>query len=172
MTETQRVQISESLPSLLARLWRFGLVLSGDPSTAEDLVQETCLSALENSHQLEPGARLDRWTFAILNSIWRNGLRARRIREEHGFVSPAAAPSNDNGGMDEMAAAQQALQEVQSLPEAQRAVILLVYVERLTYSEAAQVLGIALETVQSRLAAARATLGQLGEQGMDEAEAG
>jgi len=71
-----------------------------------------------------------------------------------------------------MAAAQLALQEVQSLPEAQRAVILLVYVERLTYSEAAQVLGIALETVRSRLAAARATLGQLGEQGMDEAEAG
>lgn len=172
MTETERVQISESLPSLLARLWRFGLVLSGDPSTAEDLVQETCLSALENSHQLEPGLRLDRWTFAILNSIWQNGLRARRIREEHGFVSPVAVPTNGNGGMDEMAVAQKALQDVQSLPEAQRAVILLVYVERLTYSEAAQVLGISLETVRSRLAAARATLGRLGEQGMDKAEAG
>ena len=166
--ETERVQISESLPSLLARLWRFGLVLSGDPSTAEDLVQETCLSALENSHQLERGARLDRWTFAILSSIWRNGLRATRIREDHGFVRLVARPINDNSGKDRRAVAQNALQEVQTLPETQRAAILLVHVERLTYSEAAQVLAISIETVRSRLTAARATLASLGEQGMDE----
>lgn len=162
MTESARDQISESLPSLLARLWRFGLVLSGDPSTAEDLVHETCLRALEDSDQLEPEARLDRWTFSILYSIWLSRLRAQRIREERGFSNSTALPINANG-VETKAAHQHVLNEVLSLPEAQRAAILLVYVEGLAYFEAANVLGISLATVNSRLAAARATLGRMTE---------
>jgi RNA polymerase sigma-70 factor, ECF subfamily len=47
------------------------------------------------------------------------------------------------------------------LPEAQRAVMLLVAVEGLTYSEAAEVLGVPMGTIMSRLSRARQTIGSL-----------
>ncbi|MGI9388229.1 MAG: RNA polymerase sigma factor [Methyloligellaceae bacterium] len=162
MSDTAKDQISESLPSLLARLWRFALVLSGDPPTAEEVVHETCLYALENSEQLAPGVRLDRWTFAILYSIWCNKFRAKRIREERGFTNPAVILDSARSGVDaeEEAELSLVLNEVQNLPEAQRAAILLIYVEELAYPEAANIFGISVATVCSRLMAARETLGQ------------
>jgi RNA polymerase sigma-70 factor (ECF subfamily) len=57
--------------------------------------------------------------------------------------------------------ASQVLKEVGSLPEAQREAVLLVYVEGLTYREAAEILTVPIGTVMSRLAAARLTLGKL-----------
>ena len=46
MTATAHDVIIAELPALLPRLWRYGLVLSRDRATAEDLVQATCVRAL------------------------------------------------------------------------------------------------------------------------------
>ena len=51
------------LPGLLPRLWRFGLVLSHDRDMAEELVQMTCVRAIERAQQFTPGTRFDRWLF-------------------------------------------------------------------------------------------------------------
>lgn len=65
----------------LPRLWRYGLVLSGNRDTAEELVQATCVRALERAHQFEAGTRLDRWLITILHSIWLNEIvRGRSAR--------------------------------------------------------------------------------------------
>ena len=56
---------------------------------------------------------------------------------------------------------QQVLKQIQGLPEAQRVTVLLVYVEGMSYREAAEVSEIPIGTVMSRLAAARASLGRL-----------
>ena len=56
----------------------------------------------------------------------------------------------------------QVLRKVQALPEAQRETVFLVYVEGLSYREAAETLGIPIGTIMSRLAAARAKLAGLG----------
>ena len=64
-------------------------------AAAEDLVQATCLRAIERADQFAPGTRLDRWLFAILRSIWLNEIRARRIREGGGFVDAEDALSID-----------------------------------------------------------------------------
>ena len=53
--------VSAGLAGHLARLWRYALVLSGNRDTAEDLVQATCVRALERSHQFQPDTKLDRW---------------------------------------------------------------------------------------------------------------
>jgi len=53
------------------------------------------------------------------------------------------------------------LKEVGGLPEAQREAVLLVYVEGLSYREAAEILAAPIGTIMSRLAAARLALGKL-----------
>lgn len=150
------------LAAHLTRLWRYGFVLSGNADTAEDLVQATCARALERAHQFRAGTRLDRWLFAILRSIWLNELRARRIREGQGFVDAEDALHFDGANQVETnILAAQVLKEVLALPEAQRETVLLVYVEGLTYREAAGALNVPVGTIMSRLAAARAKLGAL-----------
>lgn len=62
----------------LARLWRYGLLLSRNRHVAEDLVQATCVRALERSGQYVAGTRMDRWLLSILHSIWLNEVRTRR----------------------------------------------------------------------------------------------
>jgi RNA polymerase sigma-70 factor (ECF subfamily) len=67
--EASRREVRTGLELGLARLWRYALVLSGTSDAAEDLVQATCLLAVERADQFVPGTRLDRWLFAILRSI-------------------------------------------------------------------------------------------------------
>jgi RNA polymerase sigma-70 factor, ECF subfamily len=153
--------VRRDLRSHLTRLWRYGLVLSGRRDVADDLVQATCLRALERAEQFEPGTRLDRWLFAILHSVWLNEVRARQIRQGAGFADPETSLVVDGARqMDTALTAIQVLREVERLPEAQRSVVFLVYVEGLAYREAAEVLDIPIGTVMSRLAAARQTLGR------------
>ena len=78
--------IRSGLTENLARLWRYGLVLSHQRDVADDLVQATCVRALERADQFIPGTRLDRWLFSILHSIWLNEIRSRRVRQGQGFV--------------------------------------------------------------------------------------
>ena len=58
--------IRSGLTENLSRLWRYGLVLSHRRDVADDLVQQTCVRALERATQFQVGTRLDRWLFAIL----------------------------------------------------------------------------------------------------------
>ena len=55
MQPTGRKEVSEGLAPNLARLWRYGLVLSGARDVADDLVQATCVRALERADQFQIG---------------------------------------------------------------------------------------------------------------------
>jgi RNA polymerase sigma-70 factor (ECF subfamily) len=155
--------VRAGLSAHLTRLWRYGLVLSRRRDVAEDLVQATCMRALERAEQFEPGTRLDRWLFAILHSIWLNEVRSRRIRLGQGFVDADEALTVDGASTIEThVLARQVLKQVEALPEAQRAVVFLAYVEEMTYREVAEVLKVPIGTVMSRLAAARAKLAEQG----------
>ncbi|MEJ0011211.1 MAG: sigma-70 family RNA polymerase sigma factor [Bauldia sp.] len=147
----------------LKRLWRYGLVLSGNRDTAEDLVQATCVRALERAHQFQSGTRLDRWLISILHSIWLNEVRARKVRQGQGLVDADAVLVFDGlRDTETNILAAQVLREVQDLPEVQRETVYLVYVEGLTYKEAAEALTVPIGTIMSRLAAARSKLAGLG----------
>lgn len=161
MSQSRR-EVQQGLPPLLKRLWRYGVVLSGDGEVAHELVQATCLRALEKCDQFQPGTDLARWAYTILGSIWKNELRARRIRMGQGFVDAEIALVVDGvREMDTNLLARQVLKEVERLPEGQRETVFLVYGEGLSYKEAADVLAVPVGTVMSRLAAARAKLAGL-----------
>src|SRR5208283_511032 len=162
MSEASRREVRAGLEPCLARLWRYALVLSRAADAADDLVQATCLRAIERADQFVPGTRLDRWLFAILRSIWLNEIRSRKIREGGGFVDAEEALSVDGARQIEANIfVTEVLQAISRLPEAQRETVLLVYGEGYSYAEAAGALGIPIGTIMSRLASARAPLANL-----------
>ncbi len=157
--------LHRELPQLLPRLWRFALRLTRNAQDAEDLVQRTCLRALERRAQWQPGTALLSWLFAIEHSIWLNELRSAQRRRTGSLDGEQALPAMDEavsntGNPEQRLHYRQVVVAVEALPEAQRVVMLLVAVEGLSYREAAEVLDIPIGTVMSRLARARAVVGQ------------
>lgn len=151
--------IRKGLSQHLTRLWRYAVVLSRQRDVADDLVQATCVRALERAGQFVSGTRLDRWLFAILHSIWLNEIRSRRVRMGQGFVDADETLVFDGARETEThILAGQVLKQVQALPEAQRTAVFLAYVEGLSYREVAEILDVPIGTVMSRLATARAKL--------------
>jgi RNA polymerase sigma-70 factor, ECF subfamily len=160
-------ELQRQLPHLLPRLWRFALRLTRDAHDAEDLVQRSCVRALERRSQWQTGTAMLSWLFAIEHSIWLNELRSAQRRrtgsldaqtpEQEELLMAAASPiGNPEQGLHY----RQVVTAVESLPEAQRVVMLLVAVEGLSYREAADVLAVPIGTVMSRLARARLQVGQ------------
>src|SRR3569833_1234526 len=154
-----------ALPDLLPRLWRFAVRLTGDPHAAEDLVQRGCVRALERRHQLKPGTSARSWMYSILHSVWLNEIRARQIRQ-HASMQwtdelAETVPVESGADPERDLMHRQVIQDVERLPDAQRAVMLLVAVEGLSYREAAEALEIPVGTVMSRLARARLTIGEV-----------
>jgi RNA polymerase sigma-70 factor, ECF subfamily len=83
------------------------------------------------------------------------------VREGKGFVDPEQVLFTDGAEIETNIFVGQVLNAVHRLPEAQRETVLLVYVEGLSYSEAADLLGTPIGTIMSRLAAARLALAKL-----------
>jgi RNA polymerase sigma-70 factor (ECF subfamily) len=153
------------LPALLPRLWRFALRLTRHGGDAEDLVQRTCVRALERRAQWQPGSNLLSWLFAIEHSIWMNELRSAQRRRTASLDGDATAALLDEapapgGDPEQRLHYLQVVSAVELLPEAQRVVLVLVAVEGLSYREAADVLDIPIGTVMSRLARARCSIGE------------
>lgn len=153
----ERSRMGRDIVALLPRLRRFAAGLTGSIQEGDDVVQSACLRALERHHQWEPGTRLDSWMFRIIRNLWIDRGKSawnRLVRSDPDAL--AEIPDNSLGRelevRDELASARTA---IAALPEAQREVLLLVTVEGLTYEAAADVLGIPLGTVMSRLARAR-----------------
>jgi len=146
--------------ALLPRLRRFALVLCRSSSLADDLVQSACERALANADSWTPGTRFDAWVFRILRNNWIDHLRRSRTEGMKEDVSVQTAIVGDAG--EEPILSRLLLAEVQAiidtLPSEQREVLLLVCVEDLAYREAAEILGVPIGTVMSRLARARKQL--------------
>ena len=157
--------LCNELPTLLPRLWRFALRLARDRHDAEDLVQRACVRALERQHQLQPGTSTVSWLFSIVYSVWLNEVRAQQTRRRGSIewsdelADTVADPAAPNPEMYTLH--RQIIGAVERLPDAQRAVMLLVAVEGLSYREAAIALDVPIGTVMSRLARARQTIGEL-----------
>ncbi len=149
------------LSANLSRLWRYAFVLSRRRDMADDLVQQTCVRALERAVQFSSGSRIDQWLLSILHSIWLNEVRAQRVREGTGLAEAADVLSFDGRAeADRKVMANQVMRLVDALPEAQRTAVFLAYVEGLSYREVAAILGVPIGTIMSRLAAARAKLAE------------
>jgi RNA polymerase sigma-70 factor (ECF subfamily) len=149
--------LRKQLVTLLPRLRRFGRVVARQREDADDLVQIAVERALLHAAQWQAGTRLDSWMFRIMKNAWIDEVRARQRRdavllpEEAGEHVGVATQDRH----DDALAVQQAMNR---LNDDQRLVVALVLVEGLPYKEAAEVLGIPIGTLTSRLARAREAL--------------
>lgn len=153
-------EFRSQLAAVLPRLMRFAMALTRSRHEAEDLTQAACQRALERADQWQPDSRFDSWMFRIIQTIWLNEIRARGVRQRHRAsigAGSGAEPSEESSAEERLMLAQVA-EKVLELPVEQRTVLMLVTVEGLTYREAAEVAGIPIGTVMSRLARARLAL--------------
>ena len=147
--------IEENIPSLRRYAWS----LLRDKSDADDLVQDCLVRALGHVDALRPDSDLRAWLFTIMHNIfagrWRRMRNQARLMTEQVEADTAIpAPQQASAEMRDV------LRGLDTLPEEQREVILLIAVEGFQYDEVASMLGIPIGTVMSRLSRARDRLSQ------------
>jgi RNA polymerase sigma-70 factor (ECF subfamily) len=143
----------QGIQAAIPALRRYGRALTRDAEAADDLVQDTLVRALRSEH-LFHGGDIRSWLFTILTNLNRNRLRSLSRRPALKPIEETDAADNsgpEGGGRDiERALA--------TLVDDQRVALLLVVLEGLSYREVAEVQGVPIGTVMSRLSRARAQI--------------
>jgi len=147
--------VSRKLPKLLS----LGRRMLNDPVEAEDVAQETLVRTWKQAATWVPGkARIDTWMHRVALNLCYDRLRRRKDNvspDDVEIIDDAAGPSVQL----EQAQAAQALQNaLAQLPERQRTAITLNYYQEMSNIEAAAVMGVSIEALESLLARARRTL--------------
>ncbi len=148
-----------ALVAHIPSLRRYARALTGDAWTADDLVQDTLERACDKWRLWSAGTDLRAWLFTLMHNLFVNQVRR----------APPHRASVDVDELAERLPAADALPDrridlqrcLLQLPDEQRAVLLLVALEDLSYDEVARILGVPAGTVMSRLSRARSRLRQL-----------
>ncbi|SMX48713.1 RNA polymerase sigma factor [Maliponia aquimaris] len=156
MTRDPRDQLVEHLGSLRA----FALSLTRNSATADDLVQDTLVKAWTNIDKFEPDTNMRAWLFTILRNTFYS-LRRKRKREVEdvdGSMGERLATKPDHDGRLAMRDFHTAFAQ---LPDTQREALVLIGAQGMAYEEAAEVCGVAVGTMKSRVGRGRAKLAEL-----------
>ena len=141
-------------------------MLTGNPTRADDLVQDTLLRAWDKRRLWRAGSDLRAWLFAVMHNVHVN--QRMLARREAGNVSLAAEDANgavlqlrQQGNQQQRVEVREIVQLMERLPVAQREVLALAALEEMRYDEIAVALAVPVGTVMSRLSRARETLRRL-----------
>ena len=157
----------------MGSLYSAAVRMTRSPTEAQDLVQETYLKAYRGFGSFEEGTNLKAWLYRILTNTYINAYRAKKRRPEQvdvdevedlylyrrlgGLEGAVAGRSAEEEVLDRFTDAE-VKEAVESLPEQFRMVVLLADVEGFSYKEIAEILGIPIGTVMSRLHRGRRAL--------------
>ncbi|NNE84566.1 MAG: sigma-70 family RNA polymerase sigma factor [Alphaproteobacteria bacterium] len=154
--------VEPHIPSLR----RYAMVLLRyDEDRSDDLVQDCLVRAMSKWHLWRRPGNLRAWLFTILHNIYVNDVQKAAARpnviELQEYLPGISVPPDQGDGL----ALREVAQSVQRLPEDQRQVLLLIGLEGFSYQEAAEIAGIPVGTVMSRLSRARRKLRDMLEDG-------
>ena len=149
MNEAQR------LVELIPRLRRYARALVGDRATADDLVQDTLERAWAKLHLYRRGTDLRAWLFTVMHNVHVNRVRSARPTDTLEEEMPELAQRAAQG---DALLVRDLDRAIACLPAEQRAVLLLVTLEEMSYDDVARTLSIPIGTVMSRLSRAREKL--------------
>jgi RNA polymerase sigma-70 factor (ECF subfamily) len=171
----QGASFSEEAVPHMDAVYRFALRLSGSRDEAEDLVQDTYLRAFRAWEQYAPGTRCKSWLLTICRNVF---LRGRERTKRHDEIlletaqddpraisreAPVFAASRDEdpeGAFFRSIVDDKVFAAIEKLPEEYRLAVVLSDLEDLSYGEIAEVMGIPVGTVKSRLFRGRRQLQQ------------
>jgi len=160
MTSSRDVKVedfeSAALP-YINELYRTAARLSGSRTDAQDLVQNVYLQAWRSFHRFEPGTNCRAWLFKmLLNEIrhHRRRLNNSRLTADNGTLNDTAFEEP----VSEVLTDEDVLAALGTLAEEFREVVLLADVEDFAYKQIAEILGIPVGTVMSRLSRGRKQL--------------
>jgi len=165
--EPLRTAFETEVLASIDSLYRTALRLTGVPADAEDLVQETMLKAFRAADSFEPGTNLRAWLFTILHNTARNRVRDR-IRDHVDVDSETVERAGDQlvqgtaETPESLLLRETLTPELQAaideLPDAFRQAVWLRDVEEFSYAEIAEMLGVPVGTVMSRISRGRRML--------------
>ncbi len=159
-----RALLLGAIPALRA----FAFSLTYDLDRSDDLVQDTLVRAWIKAESFRRGTNLTAWLFTILRNLFYSEQRKRKreVEDADGVLAGKLAALPEQEIRLEMQQFQGALNR---LPSAQREALVLVGAQSFTYEEAAEICGVAVGTIKSRVSRARMRLIEaLGMSGSDD----
>lgn len=152
------------LVALIPHLRAFARTLSGDPTAADDLAQDAMMKAWDARDSYQMGTNMKAWTFMILrNQFYSEKRRSwRQIQLDQESAERTLVAIDDPASpiaLDELR------QGLAMLPAEQREALVLVGAGGFAYEEAAEICGVAVGTVKSRVSRARRALHAILEDG-------
>ncbi|HYA37357.1 MAG TPA: RNA polymerase sigma factor [Candidatus Methylomirabilis sp.] len=146
--------IKELITEQIPRLRRYAHALTGNRVRADDLVQDTLERSWSRRHLWRRGSDLRAWLFAIMHNVFVNQLRKNSAAPGHVpfdevFDPPSGSSPDEALELRDLASA------LERLPTEYREVLLLVGLEQMRYEDVAEILGVPLGTVMSRLSRGR-----------------
>lgn len=156
ISDTFREDLIAAIPGLRA----FAMSLSARSDAADDLVQETLMKAWKHHESFQIGTNMRAWLYTILRNEFYTHLRKRKreVEDVDEKYSSRASVAAEQEGHLHMADVRNALAK---LPDDQREAIVLVGASGCSYEEAAQICGVAVGTIKSRVNRARSKLAVL-----------
>lgn len=153
-------ELRQSLLASIPALRAFGVSLCGNAVRADDLVQETLVKAWANMSSFQEGTNLKAWLFTILRNEFYSQMR-KRGREVQDSDGELTAKLPDLGQQEGYLDLEDMKRALLLLPDEQREAIILVGASGMSYEEAAEICGVAVGTVKSRVSRARSRLAEL-----------
>ncbi|MGR4892506.1 sigma-70 family RNA polymerase sigma factor [Sphingopyxis sp. LARHCG72] len=144
----------------VAAMRRYARSLTRDRDDADDVVQDALVRAIERQATYQARRDRRRWLFAIVHNVFISGTRREvaEARRNDRFAEMQVA--HTDASQEHHARLGEIARSFAALPEHHRAVLHLTAIEGLSYQECADVLGVPVGTIMSRIARARATLRQ------------
>lgn len=143
----------------MPRAFRLAYRLLGQREDAEDIVQETFLTALERIDSFQTGRPFAPWFFRILVNRGLNARKARSLRQTEAIPADARAPTDSPERATERSELRARLgAALDQLPERQRAIVRLFELEGFSGAEIAEMMDLSAGTVRWHLHHARKVL--------------
>ena len=155
--ETSAHDFERDLIALIPHMRAFARSLCGNPAQADDLAQDALAKAWKSRESYQLGTNLKAWTFMILrNQFYSDKRRSWRSMPLDQDVAERTLVAHTNA--DDALELDDVRQALAMLPDAQREALIMVGAGGFSYEETAEVMGVAVGTVKSRVSRARADL--------------
>jgi RNA polymerase sigma-70 factor (ECF subfamily) len=167
-TESAPVHPRDEIVEHLGAMRAFAVSLTRNSATADDLVQDTLVKAWTNIDKFKAGTNMRAWLFTILRNTFYSLRRKRKreVEDGEGVLSAGLAQKPDHDGRLQMREFGEAFGQ---LPDEQREALILVGAGGFSYEEAADMCGVRVGTIKSRVNRARNRLTEMLEMSDDDA---